>query len=65
MSNPNPAFIIVPSPFGSYSGRRGSAPNITIPASLVTPGVTGFYVYESNGPANTNEPDPINISVGR
>jgi len=65
MSNPNPAFIIVPAPFGSYSGQRSQSPGPTVPASLVTPGVTGGYLYISNGPANSNNPDPVNVPVGK
>jgi hypothetical protein len=65
MSNPNPAFVIVPAPFGSYNAEQSSSPQPTIPASLVTPGVTGYYQYISSGPANTNSPDPVNVSVGK
>ena len=65
MSNPNPAFVIVPAPFGTYSGKRSSSPQPTVQASLVTPGVTGGYIYESNGPANSNNPDPVNVPVGK
>jgi hypothetical protein len=65
MSNPNPAFIIVPAPFGAYSGQRSQSPGPTVPASLVTPGVAGGYQYVSNGPANSNNPDPVNVPVGK
>jgi hypothetical protein len=65
MSNPNPAFIIVPSPFGSYSGQRSQSPGPTITRSLVSPGVAGGYQYITNGPANINYPSPSSVSVGR
>ena len=65
MSNPNTAFIIVPAPFGAYSGQRSSSPQPTVPAGLVTPGVTGGYQYISNGPANVNKPDANNTAVGK
>lgn len=57
MSNPNPRFIIVPGPFGAYSSKLSGLVQDTIEASLVTPGVTGFYQFRTNGPANPNTPD--------
>jgi hypothetical protein len=65
MSNPNPAFIIVPAPFGAYSGQLSASLQPGVPSVLVTPGVAGGYQYISNGPANSNNPDPENVPVGK
>ena len=63
--NPNPAFIIIPGPFGAYSSQVSGAIQPSIPAGLVSPGVTGYYQYISNGVANPNYPDANNTAVGK
>ena len=65
MSNPNPAFIIVPAPFGAYSGQRSTTPQPSIPAGLVSPGISGYYQFRSNGPGSVIRPDPTPTPVGK
>ena len=66
MSNPNPQFIIVPGPFGSYSaGLRSSSPPPTIAAGLVSPGISGYYDFRTNGPGSVIRPDPTPTPVGK
>ena len=65
MSNPNPAFIIVPGPFGCYSSKKTKGPQPSIPAGLVSPGISGYYQFKTNGVANPNTPDATNTAVGK
>ena len=65
MSNPNPAFIIVPGPFGAYSSYRSTSPQPSIPAGLVSPGISGYYQFRSNGPGSVIRPDPTPTPVGK
>ena len=63
--NPNPAFIIVPGPFGCYSSKRSTSPQPSIPAGLVSPGISGYYQFITTGVANPNTPDATNTAVGK
>lgn len=63
--NPNPAFIIVPGPFGSYSSVITGAQQPSIPAGLVSPGISGYYKFQSNGSASIIRPDPEPTPVGK
>ena len=65
MSNPNPAFIIVPGPFGCYSSKRSTSPQPSIPAGLVSPGISGYYQFRSNGATSVIRPDPTPTPVGK
>jgi hypothetical protein len=67
MSNPNPAFVIVPAPFGAYesvlTANESAAPINT--SQVVNPANFGFYAFSTIGVSNSTVPPADYPAVGR